>query len=249
MDFIHGRTLLQCLIHCEVALTGRRCQHVQQLILRLCLQLSNMAKTITASLQASDGLLEGFLVVLTDAHNLANGAHLGAKLVFHTLELFKCPTGKLNNNIISVRNILIQRSVLSARNLGKLQARCQHCADKCDRKTSRLGCQCGGTRGSRVNLNNDDPVAYGIMRKLYVRTTDDLNGFYDAVCIVLQSCLQLLRNRQHGSCTEGISSVYAHGIDVLDKADGDEVVVSITNDLQLQLFPAENGFLNQNLSY
>ena len=39
------------------------------------------------------------------------------------------------------------------------------------------------------------------------------------------------------------------GINIFNKADRDHVVVSVPDHLKLQLFPAENGFLYQHLSY
>ncbi len=41
--------------------------------------------------------------------------------------------------------------------------------------------------------------------------------------------------------------MYAHGIDVLDRADDDAVVVVVADHLHLVLFPAEHGFLEQHL--
>ena len=86
------------------------------------------------------------------------------------------------------------------------------------------------------------------MCKLYVGTADDLHGFHDAVCVILQSRLQLFGNGQHGSRTEGISGVHAHGIDVLDEANGDEVIVRVTNNLELELLPAKDRLLYQHLA-
>ena len=37
-------------------------------------------------------------------------------------------------------------------------------------------------------------------------------------------------------------------IDVLDEADGDLLALGVADDLQLQLLPAEDGFLDQDLS-
>ena len=39
--------------------------------------------------------------------------------------------------------------------------------------------------------------------------------------------------------------MHAHRIDVLDRADDDAIVVLVANDLHLELFPAEHGFLDQ----
>ena len=40
----------------------------------------------------------------------------------------------------------------------------------------------------------------------------------------------------------------AHRVDVLDETYGDHVAFAVADNLKLKLFPAENGFLNQNLS-
>src|SRR5437016_14661406 len=44
---------------------------------------------------------------------------------------------------------------------------------------------------------------------------------------------------------DGIASVHAHGIEVLDRADDDDVVFEVAHDLKLVFFPAEHGFLDQ----
>ena len=87
------------------------------------------------------------------------------------------------------------------------------------------------------------------MSKLYVGTADNLNAVNDLVSLLLQSLLQILRYGEHRRCTEGITCVYAHGINIFDEADGDHVAVLITDNFQLQLFPACHTFLNQYLAY
>ena len=67
-----------------------------------------MTESVSAGLKRPYCLLEGLLIGLTDTHDLTNGAHLGTKLILYTLELLESPACELNNNIISVRNILIK---------------------------------------------------------------------------------------------------------------------------------------------
>ena len=40
----------------------------------------------------------------------------------------------------------------------------------------------------------------------------------------------------------------SHGIHILDKADGDHLILGVADDLQLQLLPAQNRFLDQDLA-
>ena len=70
--------------------------------LAILVEMENALKTqpLTKELlfEASDCLLEGFLIVLTDAHDLADSSHLCSELIFNTLEFFKCPACELDNH-------------------------------------------------------------------------------------------------------------------------------------------------------
>ena len=87
------------------------------------------------------------------------------------------------------------------------------------------------------------------MGKLYIGTADDLYRFYNLISLFLKTLLAFLGNGQHGSGAEGIAGVYTQRIDVFDEADGDHVVVFVTDYFQLQLFPAQNGFFYQYLAH
>lgn len=41
--------------------------------------------------------------------------------------------------------------------------------------------------------------------------------------------------------------MHAHGVDVLDGADDDDIVSEVTHDLELVLLPAEQGLLDEHL--
>src|SRR5699024_4614093 len=41
--------------------------------------------------------------------------------------------------------------------------------------------------------------------------------------------------------------VHAHGVDVLDGGDGDDVVLGVTDELKLELLPAEDGLLDEDV--
>ena len=86
------------------------------------------------------------------------------------------------------------------------------------------------------------------MGKLYICTTDHLNGFHNLISLLLQTLLQILRDGQHGGSAEAVAGMDSHGIHILDKAYGDHVVVLIADNLKLQLLPAGYGFFYENLS-
>ena len=114
MDFVHRGALQQSFIHLEMPFAGRGCQHGEKLFLCLGTEFLQAAKTVAAGLQAADGLLESFLIGFADAHDLADRAHLGAEPVFHALEFFKGPAGELDDHVISVRHVFVQRAIFPA---------------------------------------------------------------------------------------------------------------------------------------
>ena len=222
---------------------------MQQLFFGFFMEILRESKTVTANLQTADGFLEGFLIIFTDTHNLANGAHLGTQLILHALELFKSPARELNYDIISVRNIAIQCAVLSTGDLVQCQAGRQHSGNQRNGEAGCLGSQCGGTGSTRVYLNDDVAICLRIMGPLYIGSADNLNSLYDLIGLLLKTLLYMLRNGQHRRGTEGISGMNAQGIDILNKAYGDDVIFAVADYLQLQLLPAENGLLHQDLAY
>ena len=149
---------------------------------------------LAAFYEDEDRLLECLFVGLSDTHNLADGTHLCTQLILYALELLKCPACKLDNNIVAGRNILIQSAALAAWNLIQSHTGCQHRRYQRNRETSCLGCQCGRTGGSRVDLDNDITVCLRVMRPLYVGTADYLDCFYDLVGFLLQTFLYFFRN-------------------------------------------------------
>ena len=249
MDFINGGTLAERFIHDKMTFTGGRNQHGEELFLCFAVKILRMAQAVAAGFQAADGFLEGFLVVLADAHDFAYRTHLRTQLVFHAFEFFKGPAGELDYHIVSVRHIFVQSPVFSAGDVLQGEAAGQHGGNEGDREAGSLGSQSGGTGGTGIDFDNNDAVGFRIMGKLYVGAADNLNAFNDFISLLLQTLLTFLRNGEHRGGTERIAGMHAEGIDILNKADGDHVVFTVPDNFQLQLFPAENGFFHKNLSH
>ena len=249
VDLLHGSAGAQGLVHDEVALAGGGDQHVQQLVLGQAVENLHVAQTVASVLQGTDGLLEGLLIGLADGHDLTDGPHLGAKLVLNALELLEGEAGELDDDVIAVGLVLVQGAVLAAGDVLQSQAGGQHGGHQRDGETGSLGGQRGGTGGTGVDLNNDDAVGHGVVGKLHVGAADDLHGLDDLEGLLLQTALAVLRDGQHRSGAEGVTGVDTQRVDVLDEADGDHVVVGVANDLDLQLFPAQDGLLDQHLTH
>ena len=248
MDLFHRSSLPERFINDKVPVAGGRDQFLQQFF-PVQIAVTGTAKAVSPGLQTADGFLEGFFKVLSNAHDLADCPHLGTQLILYTFEFFKSPACKLDDHIIPVRNIFVQRSVFAAGNVRKPEAGRQHGGNESDGEAGGLAGQCRGSGGPGIDLDDDIAIADRIMSPLYIGPADDLDGFNDLVGFFLQTFLHLFRYGQHGSRTERISCVHAHRIDVFDKADRDHVVVCIPDDFQLQLFPAKDGLLYQDLSH
>ena len=249
IDLFDGSAFAQSLVHDKMPLAGGGDQHFQQLFFGFLVEVLGPAQAAPAGFQAADGFLEGFLVGLADAHDLAYGPHLCPQFVLHAFEFFKGPAGKLDYHIISVRNVFVQSAVFSAGDVLQSQAGGQHGGNQGDGEAGGFGSQGGRPGSPGIDLDDHDPVCCRVMGELHVSAADDLYGFHDPVGLLLQTLLAFLGNSQHGSGAEGISGMYAQGINVFDKADSDHIVVRVPDHFQLQLFPAQNGLFHQHLTH
>ena len=117
VDLIDCCALSQSFIHDKMTLTVRSHQKAEKFFSAQFVEVLYMAQTIAAFLERTDRLLEGFLIVLTDAHDFADSTHLCSEFILDALEFFKCPSCELYDNIVAVRDVLVKRSVFAA---GKL---------------------------------------------------------------------------------------------------------------------------------
>ena len=161
-------------------------QHVQQLRQRLLVEVLGEAQAVAADLQRPDGFLQGLLVVLPDAHDFADGAHLRAQLVFGAAELLEGPARELHDHVIARGRVLVQRAVAPVGNLVQRQARGQLRGNQRDGEAGGLGGQRRGARRPRVDLDHHHAAGLRIVRELDVGSADDLDRFHDAIGILLQ---------------------------------------------------------------
>ena len=94
VEGLHVGALAERLVHDELPLGGRLGQHGHQFFQRPLVEILGEPQAVAADLQRADRLLEGLLVVLAEAHHLADGPHLRAQLVFQPLELLEGPAGR-----------------------------------------------------------------------------------------------------------------------------------------------------------
>ncbi len=84
------------------------------------------AKSITAVFQGPDGLLEGFLVSFSDAHDLTNGTHLCSEFVLGIRKLLEGPAREFDHHVVAIWRVLIKGTLPPVRNLVQGDAGRQH---------------------------------------------------------------------------------------------------------------------------
>ncbi len=191
--------------------------------------------------------MQSFLVSLANTHDLTHSPHLGAQLVLNVFKFFKGPSGELDHHIVGGGDVSVQGTIPPVGDIIQVQPPGQFGGDKGYGKAGGLGSQGGGSGSTRIYLNDHHPAGFGIVGELNVRAPDDFNGFDNGIGKLLQPLLQVLVNSQHGGGAKGIAGVYAHGVDVFNKADRDHFVLAVTHHFQLQFFPAQHRLLDQDL--
>ena len=207
------------------------------------------AQPVAADLQRPDGFLQSLLVGLADAHGFAHGAHLRAQLVLGAAELLEGPAREFDHHVVARRRVLVERAALPVGDLVERQAGGELRRNQRDGESSRLGSQGRRTRSARVDFDHYHAAGLRIVSELDVGAADHLDRFHDAVGILLKLGLQLRRDREHGRRAVGVAGVHAHGVHVLDEADGDHLVLGVADHLQLEFLPAEHRLFHQDLSH
>ena len=204
---------------------------------------------VAAQLERPERLHEGFLERPPDRHRLADRLHLGRQRAVSAWELLERPARYLDDDVIDRRfegrrseprdvvGDLVQR--VAERQLGR---------DLGDRKARRLGGQRRRARHARIHLDDDDAAVLRVDRELDVQSAGlDADAADDPSREVAHALILAIGQRERGGDRDAVAGMHAHRIDVLDRADDDEVVGPVAHDLELELLPANHRLLEQHL--
>ena len=200
-----------------------------------------------AGFQRADRLLQRLFEGPPDAHGLADRLHLGGKGAVRSREFFEGETRYLGHHIVDrgfetggslprdVVDELVQR--IADGELGR---------DLGDREAGGLGCQRAGTGNAGVHFNDDHPAVAGVDAPLDVgsaglhadRTHDGQRGVAHFLVFAVGQGLR----RGDGDAVAGVD---AHRVHVFDRTDDHGVVLGVAHDFELEFFPADQGFLDQ----
>ena len=209
-------------------------------------------EAIDAALQAAQCLLQRFLERASDRHHLANGLHLRGEPVIGLLEFFEREAWDLGHDVIDGR-LERSRHAFSIRPGGDVVLQfVERIADRQlggnlgNRKPRGFRRQRRRARHARVHLDDNHPSIGWIDRKLHVRSAGvDANLAQDRDRRVAHDLVFLVGQRLRRRDGDRVAGVDAHRVQVLDRADDDAIVLAIADHLHLELFPAEQRFLDQ----
>ena len=210
--------------------------------------LGLLVEAVNADFQTAQGLLERLLECASHGHHLAHRLHLGREVRVSGREFLEGETRNLGDHVVDA-GLEAGRRGTAGDFVAQFVQRVAHGQlgrDLGDRKAGGLGGQGRGARHARVHFDHDHAPVHRVDRELHVRAAGvdaDLAQHrqagvaHDLVFLVAQGLGRRNRDR--------VAGVHAHRVQVLDRTDDDAVVGLVAHDLHLELFPAEQGLLDQ----
>ena len=212
--------------------------------------LQLLIEALGTHFQTAQGFLQGFLEGATDGHHLTHRFHLGGQAGVGLREFLEGKPGDLGDHVIDAG---LERSRRDATGdfVAQLIEGVTHSqlgGNLGNREAGGLGRQRRGARHPRVHLDHHHATGVRVDTELNVRaagfntdlTQNRQRGVpHDLVFLVGQGL-----GRGHG---DGVTGVYAHGIEVLDGTDDDAVVRLVADHFHLVFLPADQRFVDQQL--
>ena len=204
---------------------------------------------VEAALQRAIGLAERLGERAADGHDLAHRLHLGGEDGVGLRELLEPPPRDLHGHVVQGR---LERSEGLAGDvvvdLVEGEPHGQHCRDLGDGEPGGLGSQRAGTRHPGIHLDEDNPPVVGAHGELDVRTAGvDAYGSNAGQAVAPHHLVFAVGERLGRGDRDGVPRMHAHWVHVLDRADDNRVVRAVAHHLQLELLPARQGLLYQDL--
>ncbi len=200
-------------------------------------------------LQGAQRLLKALLEGPTDGHHLAHRFHLGGEEVIGAGKFLEGEARHLGDHVVDAGLEAGRR--LTGDVIGNLvegESDGELGGDLRDRKAGRLRCQGRRPGDTRVHLDHHQRTVVGIDRELDVRPpgvdADLPDDGHRRIPHHLVFAVGERLGRSHGDRVAGVD---AHGVEVLDRADDDDVVRPIAHHLELVLLPPEDAPLDQAL--
>ena len=203
---------------------------------------------VHADLRAPDSLEQGHLEAGGDGHHLACGLHLRAQGPAGIGELVEGPLGHLHHDIVQgglEAGTGLARDVVF--NLVQGVAQSDLGGDLGDGVAGGLGGQGRGPADPGIHFDDRVLKALRVQCQLHVAATHDPQVGDDVQRRLAEHLELLVRQGLGGGHHDGVAGMDTHRVQVLHGADGNHVAHAVPHGLELDLLPAEDGLLHQNL--
>ena len=185
-----------------------------------------------------------------DPHRLADRLHLRSESPVSAGELLEGEARELDDDVVERRlEARGCRPRQVVRDLVERVADGELRRDLRDRVAGRLRRERRRAGDARVHLDDAHVARLAAARELDVRAAGvDADGADDRDRGVAQLLVRLVGQRHLRRDGDRVARVDAHRIEVLDRADDDDVVEPVADDLELELVPAADGLLDEHLA-
>ncbi len=219
-----------------------------QLLLQHLAVLRLFVHAIDAHFEPAQRLLETLLKRAAHGHHFADRLHLRGQTRVGLREFLEGEAWHLGDHVVDGRlergrgdaagDVVAQLvEGVTDRQLG---------GDLGDRKARGLGRQRRRPAHPRIHLDDDQPSVLGIHRELHIGAAGidpDLAQHRDAG--VAHDLVFLVGQGLRRGDGDRVAGVHAHRVEVFDRADDDAVVGAVAHHFHLELFPADQRFLDQ----
>ncbi len=243
VDFLDAHAAAKSIADCEDAIGPRRSQKFRQSLGWRIARLEAMH----SDLERPQTFLQRLVERAPDGHRLADRLHRQTEDWRRVAKFLECETRDLHDHVIDAR--LERRRRLARDVVGNL-VECvtggQLGRELRDGKSGRLRSQSRRARHARVHLDRQAASGGRMHRELNVRAAGlDADRADDALRFVAHRLIFVVGERLLRCDGDRVAGVHAHCVEVFDRADDDHVVRFVAHDLQLEFFPAQHRFLDQ----
>ena len=205
-------------------------------------------EAIHTDLKGTYGLEDCSLKAAINGHHLACCLHLCAECMISVDKLIKRPTRELHHAVVDRRLKACLRLLCDGvYNLIECVANCNLRGHLCDRVSCRLGRECRGTTDARIDLDDIVLIALRIERILGVAAPLNAEFANDAKARTAQHLILIIRQCLCRSNNDTISCMNTNRVKILHTANGDAVVIAVTDDFKLDFLPSGNAALDEHL--
>ena len=208
-------------------------------------------KSGQARFHRRERFLQGLVDGAADGHRLAYGLHGGGQVRLGAGEFLEGEFRDLGDDVVDGRlegrgrhtgDVVVQ--------LVQREAHGEFCGDFRDGEAGGLGRERGGARHAGVHLDHDHAAIGGVHRPLHVRSA----GFHadlaqDRDRVVAHDLVFFVRECQRRRHCDAVARVDAHWVHVFDATDDDGVVSGVPDHFHLELFPAQQRFVDEDLAH